>query len=68
MKTTISEIHKLAFKVTDLAAKKKFKKITDNDIDKLAEAIELLNDVYEILYNNVFNDSKTVCRGTSDQL
>ena len=34
------------------------KSITDNDVDGLAEAIELLNDIYEELYNKVFEESE----------
>ena len=34
------------------------KSVTDNDVDGLAEAIELLNDVYEELYNKVFEESE----------
>ena len=30
--------------------------ITDDDVDGLAEAIELLNDIYEELYNKVFEE------------
>jgi Mg2+ and Co2+ transporter CorA len=32
------------------------KNITDDDVDGLAEAIELLNDIYEELYNKVFEE------------
>lgn len=68
MKQTITKLHNLAFKITDLVAKKDYKKINDDDVDKLAEAIELLNDVYEELYDKVFDDSQSVCQGTPDQL
>jgi len=34
------------------------KSVTDNDVDGLAEAIELLNDIYEELYNKVFEESE----------
>jgi hypothetical protein len=32
--------------------------VTDNDVDGLAEAIELLNDIYEELYNKVFEETE----------
>lgn len=32
------------------------KGVTDNDVDGLAEAIALLNDVYEEVYNKVFEE------------
>lgn len=68
MKKIINDIHKLTLKATTIVSKKDFKNITDDEVDKLAETIELLNDVYEELYDKVFDESETVCKGTSDQL
>jgi len=52
----IKEIHKLTFKATDLVAKKSksIDSVTEDNLDLLAESIELLNDLYETLYDNVF--------------
>jgi len=52
-------------------SKEGYKNIKEEDLDTLAEAIEILNDMYETLYDEVFEeveDSKTVCKGTPDQL
>lgn len=68
MKKILEQIHKLALQTITETSKKNFKGITDEDVDKLAEAIELFNDVYEELYNKVFEDSENICKGTSDQL
>lgn len=58
MKKIIKQIHKLAYKATAEIAKKSFEGITDEDVDNLAEAIELFNDIYEELYDKVFEDSE----------
>lgn len=68
MKKLINDIHKLAFKSADLIAKKSFDGLTEDDVDKLGEAADLLNDLYEVLYDEVFEDTATVCKGTPDQL
>lgn len=52
-------------------SKEGYKDIKEDDLDTLAEAIEILNDMYETLYDEVFvevDDCKTVCKGTTDQL
>jgi len=68
MKKLINDIHKLVFKSVDLVAKKSFKGITEDDVDKLGEAADILNDLYEVLYDQIFEDSETICKGTPDQL
>lgn len=59
MKKIIEQIHKLAYKATAETAKKSFTGITDKDVDDLAEAIELFNDIYEELYDKVFEESES---------
>ena len=68
MKKIVKQIHKLALTATTEIAKKNYKDITDEEVDKLAESIELFNDIYEELYDKVFDDSEFICKGTSDQL
>jgi hypothetical protein len=59
MKKVIKQINDLALKTTiEIAKKGSLKGVTKNDIDKLAESVELLNDLYEELYNNVFDESE----------
>lgn len=62
MKKILNNIYKQALQATDAAAKKDFNEITDNEIDKLAETIELLNDVYELIYDKVFDDSEIILK------
>jgi hypothetical protein len=72
MKKHFKKIHK---DVTDLAtavAAKKWDEFTEDDLDLLAEALNILEDTYELLYSEVFEESehdcRTICKGTSDQL
>jgi len=58
MKKIVKQIHELALKATTEIAKKNYKDITDEEVDKLAESIELFNDIYEELYDKVFEDSE----------
>jgi hypothetical protein len=48
------KIHKNAMELADMIAKGKHKGISEDDLDTLAEAIEILNDMYETLYDGVF--------------
>jgi ribosome recycling factor len=48
------KIHKDAMELADMIAKDKHKGIAEDDLDTLAEAIEVLNDMYETLYDEVF--------------
>ena len=51
-----------------IAERDSLKGLTNDNTDSLAEAIELLNDIYEILYDKVFEDSESICRSGSDPL
>ncbi len=51
-----------------IAENDSLKGLSNDDTDSLAEAIELLNDIYEILYDKVFEDSESICKGAPDQL
>ena len=54
MKKQFKKIHKDAMELADMIAKDKHKGIAEDDLDALAEAIEILNDMYETLYDEVF--------------
>lgn len=73
MKKVFSKIRKNAMELAVDVSKRNYKGITEEDLDILAEAIEILNDMYETLYDEVFveveeESCKTVCKGTPDQL
>lgn len=58
MKKLLKKLHKNTLDCVDAVAKQNnIKDITDWEVDLLAESIELLNDVYEQLYDKVFDDS-----------
>lgn len=59
MKVFINKIFDLSQKMALAVSKKDFKNITEDDTDKLAEAIELLNDIHEELYDKVFDESNS---------
>jgi hypothetical protein len=48
------KIHKDAMELADMIAKDKHKGLAEDDLDTLAESIEILNDMYETLYDEVF--------------
>jgi hypothetical protein len=48
------KIHKDAKVLADMVARKEHKGITEDDLDPLAEAIEILNNTYEALYDVTF--------------
>jgi hypothetical protein len=54
MKKVLHDIHKLTLLTAKLVSKKQFKDITEEDVDTLGESVELLNDLYETLYDEVF--------------
>jgi hypothetical protein len=55
MRQLLKKINRAALECTvAISEKNALKGVTDDDVDGLAEAIELLNDVYEELYNKVF--------------
>jgi hypothetical protein len=71
MKKLFNKIHKDVLELALLVSKKDFKNITEDDLDVLAESLNILEDMYETLYDEVFvevENSKTVCKGTEDQL
>ncbi len=72
MKKVFKKIHKDVLELALLVSKKDYKNITEDDLDILAESLDILNDIYETLYDEVFvevnEDCKTVCKGTADQL
>ena len=71
MKKVFNKIHKDVLELALLVTKKDFENITEDDLDVLAESLNLLEDMYETLYDEVFvevKDCKTVCKGTADQL
>jgi hypothetical protein len=54
MKKVFSKIRKNAMELATDVSKKDYKGVTEGDLDILAEAIEILNDMYETLYDEVF--------------
>lgn len=54
MKNHFIKARKVALEITKLVATKDFSKVTEEDLDILAESVDLLNDAYEIMYDNVF--------------
>ncbi len=40
--------------LADMVARKEYKGMSEDDLDSLAEAIIILNDIYETLYDEVF--------------
>jgi hypothetical protein len=58
VKNIIQEINALVIKATAITAKGKgIKDLTEDDVDELGGSIDLLNDLYEVLYNQVFDNS-----------
>lgn len=70
MKKIFNKIRKNAMELAMTIAKEGYKNIKEEELDTLAEAIDILNDMYETLYDEVFEevDEDSVCKGTSDQL
>jgi len=54
MKKQFNKIRKNTMELATIVATKKWDGITEEDLDILAESIEILNDMYETLYDNVF--------------
>jgi acyl-CoA reductase-like NAD-dependent aldehyde dehydrogenase len=48
------KIHKNATELAAMVVKEEHKNISEEDLDTLAEAIEILNNTYESLYDEVF--------------
>ena len=60
MKKILKKLHKQALEcseaVTHLSV---IKDVTDDDAEILTETIDLLNDVHEIIFDKIFNDSES---------
>ena len=57
MRQLLKKINRAALECSvAITEENELKNITDDDVDGLAEAIELLNDIYEELYNKVFEE------------
>lgn len=54
MKKQFNKIRKNAMELATMVATKKWEGITEDDLDTLAEALDILNDMYETLYDEVF--------------
>lgn len=54
MKKHFAKIRKNAMELAMAVSKEDYKNITEEDLDTLAEAIDILNDMYETLYDDVF--------------
>jgi ribosome recycling factor len=54
MKKQFNKIRKNAMELATMVATKKWEGVTEDDLDTLAEALDILNDMYETLYDNVF--------------
>lgn len=54
MKKQFDKIRKNAMELATAVAAKNHDGITEEDLDILAESIEILNDMYEELYDKVF--------------
>ena len=54
MKKQFNKIRKDVMELATFVAAKKYDGFTEEDLDILAEAIDILNDMYEILYSTVF--------------
>ena len=72
MKKQFNKIRKDAMELAMAVSKGGCKNISEDDLDILAESLDILNDMYETLYDDVFveleDECKTVCKGTPDQL
>lgn len=54
MNKHFKKIRKDVMELAMLVASKKQTDVTEEDLDILAEAMDILNDLYEELYDNVF--------------
>ena len=54
MKKQFNKIHKNAMELATMVATKKWEGLTEENLDTLAEALDILNDMYETLYGEVF--------------
>jgi hypothetical protein len=54
MKKVFEKIRKNSLDLALIVSKREYQGITEDDLDTLAEAIVILNDMYETLYDEVF--------------
>ena len=54
MKKVFEKIRKNSLDLALIVSKREYQGITEDDLDTLAEAIDILNDMYETLYDEVF--------------
>lgn len=59
MKKNFLKIRKNVMDLASLVATKKYKDFTEDDLDILAESVDMLNDIYEELYDVVFEDTES---------
>ena len=72
MKKHFNKIHKAVTELAVIVTAKKCEEFTEDDLEILATSMDILSDLYDELYNNVFEesefDNKIVYKGTKDQL
>lgn len=72
MKKHFNKIRKAVMELAVLVSAKKYEGFVEEDLEVLAESMDILSDLYDELYSNVFEesefDNKTICKGTKDQL
>lgn len=54
MKKVFEKIRKNSLDLALMVSKREYQDVTEDDLDTLAEAIDILNDMYEALYGEVF--------------
>jgi hypothetical protein len=59
MKKQFNRIRKCTMELVTIVADKRWGNFTEEDLDILAESMDLLNDIYETLYNEVFVEVDT---------
>ena len=57
MKKIITKIHQLTLEACTLAVEKKYNDLTEEDVDKIGEIADMLNDLYENLFDEVFEST-----------
>jgi len=56
MKKLVTKVHKNTLELAKAVASKDFKDLTEDDVDSLAECINILEDIYEELYDKVYTE------------
>ena len=49
-----NKIQKDILELANMVAREQYQDVTEDDLDTLAEAVDILTDVYETLYDEVF--------------